>query len=79
MAMSEKNLIYRYSCCSTKPRPLITIAVMISLRVKGVLPCPGDGAVDDPGDPEGIEGASDDPNMADRGVRSVNEESTRGA
>ena len=43
-----------------------------------VLPCLGDGAIDDPGDPEGVEGAGDDPEMADRDVGAFDEISRSG-
>ena len=38
-----------------------------------VLSCLGDGTIDDRGNPEGVEGTGDDPEMADRDVGSFDE------
>jgi hypothetical protein len=43
-----------------------------------VLPRFGDGTVDDPSDPEGVKGAGDDPEMADRDVGTFDELSRSG-
>ena len=43
-----------------------------------VLSCLGDGTIDDRGNPEGVEGTGDDPEMADRDVGSFDEVSRGG-